>query len=94
MYATDDLRIATIKAVTPPGEICEEIPISASAAETTFLTRQAITGLLNRDDSRLLVVTGPCSIHDVDAAKEYAGRLRPLVEKYDKRTTYHNAGVF
>ena len=83
MYATDDLRIATIKAVTPPGEICEEIPISASAAETTFLTRQAITGLLNRDDSRLLVVTGPCSIHDVDAAKEYAGRLRPLVEKYD-----------
>ena len=83
MYATDDLRIASIKAVTPPGEICEEIPISASAAETTFLTRQAITGLLNRDDSRLLVVMGPCSIHDVDAAKEYAGRLRPLVEKYE-----------
>ena len=82
MYETDDLRIAAIKAVTPPREICEEIPISEAAAETTWRTRQAITRLLDRDDNRLMVVTGPCSIHDVDAAKEYAGRLKSLVEKY------------
>ncbi len=82
MYETDDLRISSIKAVTPPREICEEIPITEAAAGTTWRTRQSITRLLNRDDNRLMVVTGPCSIHDVDAAKEYAGRLKALVEKY------------
>ena len=82
MHETDDLRIASIKAVTPPREICEEIPITEAAAETTYLTRRAISGLLNQDDDRLLVVTGPCSIHDTDAAKEYAGRLKTLIEKH------------
>ena len=82
MYATDDLRIASIKAVTPPTEICEEISISEAAAETTWQTRQAIGRILDRDDGRLLVVAGPCSIHDVAAAREYAGRLRALIETY------------
>ena len=82
MRATSDLRIASIKAVTPPTEICEEIPISAAAAETTWQTRQAITDLLDGADPRLLVVAGPCSIHDVDAAREYAARLKTLIEKH------------
>ena len=82
MRETDDLRIASIKAVTPPTEICEEIPITEAAAETTWLARQAIGKLLNGTDDRLMVVTGPCSIHDVDAAREYAGRLKPLMDKY------------
>ena len=82
MYATDDLRIASIKAVTPPTEICEEISITEAAAETTWQTRQAISRLLDRDDDRLMVVAGPCSIHDVAAAREYAGRLRALIETY------------
>ena len=82
MRETDDLRIASIKAVTPPAEICEEIPITEAAAETTWLTRHAIGNLLNGADKRLMVVAGPCSIHDVDAAREYAGRLKPLIGKY------------
>ena len=82
MRETDDLRIASIKAVTPPAEICEEIPITEAAAETTWLTRQAIGNLLNGADKRLMVVAGPCSIHDVDAAREYAGRLKSLIAKY------------
>ena len=82
MRETDDLRIASIKAVTPPAEICEEIPITEAAAETTWQTRQAIGNLLNGADQRLMVVAGPCSIHDVDAAREYAGRLKPLIQKY------------
>ena len=82
MRETDDLRIASIKAVTPPAEICEEIPITEAAAETTWLTRQAIGNLLNGADQRLMVVAGPCSIHDVDAAREYAGRLKTLIGKY------------
>ena len=82
MRDTDDLRIASIKAVTPPTEICEEIPITEAAAETTWRTRQAIGNLLDGSDDRLMVVAGPCSIHDVDAAREYAGRLKPLIDKF------------
>ena len=82
MRETSDLRIASIKAVTPPAEICEEIPITEAAAETTWRTRQAIGKLLNGTDNRLMVVGGPCSIHDVAAAREYADRLKPLIEKY------------
>ncbi len=84
MRETDDLRIASIKAVTPPAEICEEIPITEAAAETTWQTRQAIGNLLNGADKRLMVVAGPCSIHDVDAAREYAGRLKALIGKYSE----------
>jgi len=82
MYDTDDLRIAAIKAVTPPMEICEEISITEAAAENTYLTRRAIKGILDESDNRLLVITGPCSIHDIDAAKEYAGRLQSVIEEY------------
>ena len=84
MHPTDDLRIASIKAVTPPREICEELPITAAAAQTTYLTRQTVRKLLSQEDRRLLVVMGPCSIHDIDAAKEYAGRLKPLMEKHEQ----------
>ena len=61
MRETSDLRIASIKAVTPPMEICEEIPITGVAAETTWLARQAIGNVLKGTDNRLMVVAGPCS---------------------------------
>ena len=80
-YQTDDLRIESIKAVSTPAVICEEIPITEAAAKTTFETRQAIHNLLQEKDDRLMVLTGPCSIHDVKSAKEYAGRLKPLIEE-------------
>ncbi|HKK16730.1 MAG TPA: 3-deoxy-7-phosphoheptulonate synthase AroG [Gammaproteobacteria bacterium] len=81
-YDTDDLRIESIKAVTPPAEICEELPITEAAARTTFETRRAIHNILEGKDDRLMVVTGPCSIHDTKAAREYATRLKPLIDKY------------
>lgn len=81
-YATDDLRIESIKAVTPPAEICEELPVTVAAAKTTYETRQAIHNILQGSDDRLLVVTGPCSIHDTEAAIEYAKRLKPLIDKH------------
>ncbi len=77
-YRTDDLRIQAIKAVTPPMEICEEIPITEAASKTTFEARQAIHHILTGQDQRLLVISGPCSVHDPVAAKEYAGRLKRL----------------
>lgn len=81
-YKTDDLRINEIKTVTPPAVLCEEIPVSEKAAETTYNTRQEIHNILVGDDDRLVVITGPCSIHDIKSAKEYATRLKPLIDKY------------
>jgi 3-deoxy-7-phosphoheptulonate synthase len=81
-FKTDDLRIESIKAVTSPSVICEEIAITEAAAKTTAETRNAIHNILHGQDERLIVIAGPCSIHDVDAAKEYAGKLKPLIEKY------------
>lgn len=81
-YQTDDLRIESIKAVTSPAEVCEEIPISEKAAKTTYETRLAIHNILHGDDDRLLVIAGPCSIHDIKAAREYASRLKLLIGKF------------
>jgi len=81
-YKTNDLRIKSIKAVISPLVICEEIPITEQAAKTTALTRNAIHDILHGQDNRLIVITGPCSIHDVDAAKEYASRLKKLIDDY------------
>ncbi len=78
MYNTDDLRIASIKAVATPTEICEEILITQTAKQTTYSARQTIHNILSADDDRLLVIAGPCSIHDTTAALEYAERLKQL----------------
>lgn len=79
---TDDLRIESIKAVSPPAEVCAEIPISDKAADTTLETRRAIHNIMTGADDRLLVIAGPCSIHDPAVAKDYAQRLKPLIDKY------------
>ena len=68
-YNTDDLRIKEIKELSPPGHVLREFPMSPAAAETTYEARQAIHRILHGADDRLLVVVGPCSIHDVTAAQ-------------------------
>jgi 3-deoxy-7-phosphoheptulonate synthase len=75
-YRTDDVRIKEIKELVPPSHLLREFPVSEKAAKTTYETRQAIHRILHGADDRLLVIAGPCSIHDVKAAKEYAGRLK------------------
>ena len=75
---TDNLRIASIRPVSTPAQVQNELPLSEAAAETTVSTRAAIQNILSGQDSRLLVVIGPCSIHDPAAALEYAQRLAPL----------------
>jgi len=74
-YQTDDLRIIGMQEVVPPEQLHREHPISEAAAKTTFEARQAIHEILNGEDDRLLVVVGPCSIHNPDAAREYARHL-------------------
>ncbi len=80
-YRTDDLRIKTIKKVTPPSEVLEAFPITDRASETVFETRQAIHNILHGRDDRLILVIGPCSVHDVQAARDYAGRLKAVREE-------------
>jgi len=71
----DDTRIREIMELAPPAHLLRELPASEGAAKMTFDTRQAIHRVLHGADDRLLVVVGPCSIHDYDAAIDYATRL-------------------
>lgn len=80
-YRTDDLRIREIKEVFPPQILHDELPIKEEAAKTVFEARQAIHNVLSGQDQRLLVIVGPCSIHDPEAAMEYARRLLELKQK-------------
>src|SRR6266498_6138605 len=75
-YQTDDLRIKEIKELLPPAHLLDDFPITEKAAQTVYETRQAIHRILHGADDRLLAIMGPCSIHDVKAAKEYAGKLK------------------
>jgi len=72
---TDDLRIGAIRALVSPQLLLEELPIDAASLATVSNARAAIHRVLHGADDRLVVVAGPCSIHDYDAALEYAGRL-------------------
>lgn len=78
----DDVRIEEIKELSPPAHILREFPVTETAARTTYATRQAIHRILHGADDRLLVVIGPCSIHDYDAALEYARKLRAECDRY------------
>ena len=74
---TDDLRIETLRPLLPPMILVnEELPITAEATATVTKARQEIEAVLSGEDRRLLVISGPCSIHDSGAALEYAGRLK------------------
>ncbi|MCU0834044.1 MAG: 3-deoxy-7-phosphoheptulonate synthase [Chromatiaceae bacterium] len=77
-YQTDDLRIRDITQVASPRALQEEFRISETASETVFGARREIQRILHGEDDRLLVVVGPCSVHDPQAAIEYAERLWAL----------------
>jgi 3-deoxy-7-phosphoheptulonate synthase len=73
--ATDDVRIQEIKEVLPPSQVLSELPASVAATKNILATRQNIHSILHGADDRLLVIIGPCSIHDHAAALEYAKLL-------------------
>ena len=78
MKQTDDLRIIGVKELVSPAQIHEQLPVTEQAAGTTSSARAAIEAIMRGDDDRLVVVVGPCSIHDTKAAYEYAMRLAEL----------------
>jgi len=77
-YQTDDVRIKEINQLLPPVAVLEKYPATETASTTVFESRQAIHKILTGEDDRLLVVIGPCSIHDPKAAIEYGQRLLAL----------------
>jgi len=79
---TDDLRIAGLRPLIPPAILMEEIPITERASTVVAEAREEATRIVRGADDRLLVVVGPCSIHDPGAALEYARRLHPERERH------------
>jgi 3-deoxy-7-phosphoheptulonate synthase len=84
LYPTDDLRIQSTKVVLPPVFLEEELPATERASSTVFQARNEIVNILKVSDSRLMVVVGPCSIHDTKAAREYAGLLKSAIAEFSR----------
>jgi len=79
---TDDLRIQKTNELISPEQLINDISVSDAAAATVSGARQSIHRILTGDDARLLVIVGPCSIHDPDAARDYAARLKEAAERH------------
>ncbi len=85
LSTTDDLRIRELKELSTPEQVMREVPRTLTATRVVLAARNAIHAILNGSDERLLVVVGPCSIHDPTAAVEYAERLAALRERLADR---------
>ena len=82
LQRTDDLRITETRPLIPPAILLEEIPVSETASNVVADTRRAVSQVIAGADPRLVVIAGPCSIHDTKAALEYAERLKALADRY------------
>jgi 3-deoxy-7-phosphoheptulonate synthase len=78
---TDDVRIDTLKPLLPPAILMEEIPLAEPASRAVAESRTEVANVIDGKDDRLVVVVGPCSIHDPEAGLEYARRLKPLMDE-------------
>ncbi|MBE0630316.1 MAG: 3-deoxy-7-phosphoheptulonate synthase, partial [Burkholderia vietnamiensis] len=81
-HNTDDVRIRELKELTPPAHLIREFACSEAASELIYESRRSMPRILHGMDDRLIVVIGPCSIHDTKAALEYAGRLVKERERF------------
>lgn len=81
-YLTDDIRITGMQEVIAPESLMSQLPMTPEASSLVFSTRQSIADIVHKKDDRLLVVIGPCSIHDPAAAIEYAQKLTICAEQY------------
>ncbi|MBK5276902.1 MAG: 3-deoxy-7-phosphoheptulonate synthase [Desulfuromonadales bacterium] len=83
MIKTNNLKITGITPIIAPGDLRQVFPLSALRAEFVNKSRERLKDILHRRDQRLMVVVGPCSIHDTEAAVEYAKRLADLARRVD-----------
>jgi len=85
MYKTDELRTTRIDTLITPEALTAKLPVSAEVADHVTASRKRVERILRGEDPRLMVIIGPCSIHHLDAAIDYAGRLNELRERYQDR---------
>jgi len=83
--STSDLHVVETRPLMSPALIHTDLPLDKAASGVVSTTRKKIQSILHGNDPRILVIVGPCSVHDVDAAIEYANRLAPLREKYSQK---------
>lgn len=82
MYKTQDLHVVENRPLLSPNQLLDQLPLTETAAALVAQTRDRIRNIMHNEDRRLLVIVGPCSVHDVDAAYEYAQKLVKLREKF------------
>ncbi len=82
---TDDLRIQASFPLQSPQQLEQDLPLPDDSAQFVLRSRQQIQSILSRQDDRMLVIIGPCSIHDTDAGLDYARRLKAIAEKYQQQ---------
>ena len=81
LHPTDDVRIKWTRVVLPPVFLEEEMPMTEKASSTVYQTRREVREILLGKDNRLLVIVGPCSIHDTKAGREYATLLKTVIDE-------------
>ena len=84
LHNTDDTRIAGMAEVIAASQLIDDLPLTDANSKLVFETRAALAAAIHKRDDRLLVVVGPCSIHDPVAALEYGHRLAPLIAQHSK----------
>jgi 3-deoxy-7-phosphoheptulonate synthase len=82
MQRTYDLRVESYRPLVPPAILLEELPLSERGADTVARGRQEVSRILRGDDDRLVLIVGPCSLHDPDAGLEYGRRLKKLADEH------------
>ena len=82
MSKVDDLRIKSVLALDSPAQVIAEVSLTSESIATVLNSRNTVKSILHDGSNKLVVVVGPCSIHDVKSAMEYANKLLPLKEKY------------
>lgn len=80
IFKTDDVRITGLQEVVVPQVLHDEFPLDEQASETVYHARKSIHNILHGDDDRIVVIVGPCSVHDPDAAREYAKKLKVVMQ--------------
>ena len=85
MVSTNNVNIAGRSILSSPGQIRSELPLSIEAAIKVARSREEICNILDGKSNKLMMIVGPCSIHDPDAALEYAGKLKELADKVSDR---------
>src|SRR3954466_1566014 len=78
---TDDLRIESLRPLIPPAILMEELPVTDADTELIAEARRDVARIVTGEDDRVVVVVGPCSIHDPEAGLEYARRLKPVMDE-------------